>query len=264
MHSLLKEIIAEKRREISRLRRSGTSVGRGEPPSPMRDFEGGISRDRRIGLIAEIKFASPSAGTISDNSDPVLIGRIYEKSGAAALSLITDQGFFKGDIRELPRLKEEVSLPILRKDFLLDPVQVEESYLHGADAVLIIARLLGLSQLEEMLAACGDLGLAPLTEVHDRDDLEKALLCGARIIGINNRDLDTFSVSLRTTFDLVPFIPASCLVVSESGIVGPRDIRRLKEASVDAVLVGTSLMKSDDIAASARALVKAGGDHGEG
>lgn len=264
MHFRLMEIVAEKQREIARLKKAGMSVDWDNEPSPRRDFVGAISVPGRIGLIAEIKFASPSAGMIREKADPVLIGRIYEENGAVAISLLTDKPFFGGDISQLPRLKEALFLPLLRKDFLIDPIQVKESFLHGADAVLLIARLLSHRQLSDLLAACNEFGLAPLTEIHDRDDLEKAVACGARIIGINNRDLDTFKVDIKTTLDLAPMIPESCVVIGESGITTQQDIRLLKKTAVNAVLVGTSLMKSNNIAAKIRELVEAGKDYGKG
>jgi indole-3-glycerol phosphate synthase len=158
----------------------------------------------------------------------------------------------------MPRLKSAVSLPILRKDFIIDEIQVRESVLYGADAVLLIARILSRQQLKELLGICRKLGLAALTEVHDRDDLEKAIDCGAEIIGINNRDLDTFKVDLNTTIELVPRVADKYIIVSESGIRNGKDIQLLKRSGVQAVLVGTSIMKSDDLAEKTRELVDAG------
>ena len=217
----------------------------------------------RIGLIAEIKFASPSAGVIREKMDPCAIGRIYEDAGAAAVSLLTDNRFFGGDLDELPRLKKAVSLPILRKDFIIDEIQVRESLLYGADAILLIARILSREQLKELLVLCKELGLAPLTEVHDPHDLEKAIDCGAEIIGINNRNLDTFEVDLQTTLDLAPRVPEKCIIVSESGIFDKEDIRWLRRSGIQAVLVGTSIMKSKDMARKIKELVDAGSQIGE-
>ncbi len=260
MHHRLKEILADKQREIIRLKKEGMSVDRDHAPWLRRDFKGAVSVPGRIGLIAEIKFASPSAGMIRKDVSPVSIGQIYEESGAVAISYVTDKRFFGGDIRHLPHLKAALSVPLLRKDFLIDPIQVRESFLNGADAVLLIARLLSRPQLRDLLAACKAFGLAPLTEIHDREDLEKALACGAQIIGINNRDLDTFEVDIKTTFELVPLVPRTCVMISESGIGSQQDIRCLKKWSLNAALVGTSLMKSHDIGAKTRELVDAGGE----
>jgi len=158
----------------------------------------------------------------------------------------------------LPRLKGAISLPVLRKDFIIDEVQVKESFLYGADALLLIARILSVKKLLALLKMCRELGMAPLTEVHDRQDLDKALDCGAEIIGINNRDLDTFEVDLRTTFELAPLVPEGCITVSESGISSAGDIRLLKKCGVNAVLAGTSLMKSENIRLKTQELVLAG------
>jgi len=262
MHHLLAEIISEKKREVKLLRDRWRSIKEERKPLfPIRDFKGVISRPGQINLIAEIKFASPSAGVIRKGKDPIRIGRIYEEAGAVAISLLTDKRFFGGDANHLPRLKRAVSLPILRKDFIIDEIQVEESFLCGADAVLLIARILSLQQLRELLAICRELGLAPLTEVHDLQDLEKAVDCGAEIIGINNRDLDTLKVDLTTTIELAPRVAEKYIIVSESGIENGRDIQLLKRSGVQAVLVGTSIMRSDDLARKTRELVDA--SHGD-
>ncbi|MBW2345608.1 MAG: indole-3-glycerol phosphate synthase TrpC [Deltaproteobacteria bacterium] len=264
MNTRLAGILAQKQKEVERLKKRGLSIDRGNDALPIRDFKGAISKQGRINLIAEIKFASPSTGIIVRDKDPVQIARTYQKAGAGAISLLTDKRFFSGDMKNLPRIKGAISLPLLRKDFIIDPIQVEESVRHGADAVLLIARLLSRRQLSDLLAACREFGLAPLTEIHDREDLEKGVACGARIIGINNRDLDTFKVNIKTTLDLAPLVPESCVVVSESGITTGQDIRLLKKAAVDAVLVGTSLMKSSNISAKTRELVEAGRNYGKG
>ena len=257
MHSRLVDILAEKQREVARLKKSGIPV-KGDNGLSRTSFAGAISVPNRIGLIAEIKFASPSAGTIRKNGDPISIGRVYEGAGAAAVSLITDKRFFGGDLDQLPRLKKAISLPVLRKDFIIDVIQVRESLLFGADAILLIARILSHGQLKDLLAAAQEFGLDSLTEVHDRDDLEKAVECGAKIIGINNRNLNTFEVHIKTTIDLAPLVPEGCILVSESGIVNGGDIRSLWTHGVQAVLVGSSLMKSEDIGAKVEELVGAG------
>jgi indole-3-glycerol phosphate synthase len=225
---------------------------------PPRDFKAAISIPQKIGLIAEIKFASPSAGLIRKKADPIFIGRIYQDAGAAAISLLTDQRFFEGDLEQLPRLKKAVSLPILRKDFIIDEVQVREAFFYGADAILLIARILSRQQLAEYIALCRNLDMTPLTEVHSRDDLEKAVAGGAEIIGINNRDLDSFKVDINTTLKLAPLIPAHCVGISESGIAGEEDIIALKTTGIHAVLVGSSLMRSKDLALRTKEIVNAG------
>jgi indole-3-glycerol phosphate synthase len=254
VHPRLNEILAHKRREVESLRKKGLPDGGGMGLIPVRDFKKAISRPGRVGLIAEIKFASPSAGVILERTDSCSIGRIYEENGVAAISLLTDSRFFGGDLNDLPRLKEAVSVPVLRKDFILDEIQVRESFLFGADAILLIARILSKEELKELIATSKRLGLTPLTEIHDRNDLEKAVDVGAEVIGINNRDLDTFQVSLETTFGLAPLIPKGCIKVSESGISGKEEIELLRRNGIRAVLVGTSIMKSEEMTAKLREL----------
>jgi indole-3-glycerol phosphate synthase len=232
MHKRLAEILAEKKIEVARLKKALPTAINGNLP-PIRDFKAAISVPRQINLIAEIKFASPSAGRIRPTTDPISIGRIYEDAGAAAISLLTDKRFFQGDLNHLPRLKKAINLPILR-------------------------RILSQSQMAELITACRELGMVPLTEVHDRDDLEKAIDCGAEIIGINNRDLDSFIVDMNTTFKLAPLVPEGRVVISESGLAEKADIRSLKDTRVQAALVGSALMRSDDLAQKAAELVDAG------
>ena len=257
MHHQLVEILAEKQNEVSRLKRS-MPLNRDRERQPLRDFTAAISIPQKISLIAEIKFASPSAGLIREKVDPISIGRIYQDAGAAAISLLTDQRFFQGDLDQLPRLKKAISLPILRKDFIIDAVQVREALFYGADAVLLIARILSQQQLAEYIDLCRELGMAPLTEVHSRSDLEKALACGAEVIGINNRDLDSFKVDINTTIKLAPLVPPHCVRVSESGINEEEDIRALQTTGIHAVLVGSSLMRSKDPAKKTKEIVIAG------
>ncbi len=259
MHPRLNEILAHKRREVESLRKKGLPDGRRMGLAPIRDFKKAISRPDGIGLIAEIKFGSPSAGVIRERTDPCSLGRIYEESGVTAISLLTDSRFFGGDVEDLPRLKKAVSVSLLRKDFILDEIQVRESFLFGADAILLIARILSREELKELVAASEEFGLTPLTEIHDRDDLEKAVEGGATVIGINNRDLDTFEVSLQTTFDLAPLIPKGCIKVSESGISDNKEIGLLRSVGIEAVLVGTSIMKSEEMTAKLRELAAACG-----
>jgi indole-3-glycerol phosphate synthase len=262
MHHRLQEILDHKWTEVQDLKRRGLPDRKDDDLPPPRDFKKAIATPGRLRLIAEIKFASPSEGVIHDRMDPCAIGRVYEEAGAAAISLLTDTRFFGGRIKDLPRLKKAVSLPVLRKDFMIDPIQVKESLLHGADAILLIARILSKAQLNELLTLSLESGLAPLTEVHDPHDLEKAIDNGAEMIGINNRNLDTFEVSLQTTVDLASRIPGNCVIVSESGIAHPEDIRSLRKAGVHAFLIGTSLMKSDDMKGKISALLEAGSAEG--
>jgi len=259
MHSRLIEILTHKQKEIATLKNTGPWADTRHAPPPLRDFKGALQGHDGISVVAEIKFASPSAGPIREKTDFMSIGRIYEKTGAMAISFVTDKCFFGGDLEQLPALKSAVSLPILRKDFILEPCQVTESFFHGADAVLLIARILSNEQLQELLDITNALGMTALTEVHDAADIEKAMEAGADIIGINNRDLDSFQVDLATTLALAPLVPEDSVVVSESGISSAKDVRLLQNIGVDAVLVGTALMGSANIEAKTKELVEAGG-----
>jgi indole-3-glycerol phosphate synthase len=256
--SRLAEILSEKKKEVAALKKNDRLNWTTGAPLPIRNFKGALSISGETALIAEIKFASPSAGMIRERGDPCALGKWYEAAGARAISLVTDRRFFKGNPEDLPGLKKTVSLPILRKDFILDEIQVEESLLLGADALLLIARLLSGGKLRRLLDLCRDRGLAALTEIHSREDLSKALDGGAEIIGINNRDLGTFQVNLQSTLDLVPLIPEGKIIVSESGISTAGDIRLLKERGIRAALVGTALMRHPDPSFKLRELVLAG------
>jgi len=257
MHQRLTEILGHKKDEVARLKRT-ESFQWDKEPLPLRDFKAAISIPKKISLIAEIKFASPSAGFFREKADPIPIGRIYENAGAAAISLLTDKRFFQGDLKHLPRLKRAISLPILRKDFIIDEVQVREAFFYGADAILLIARILSQQQLTEYIDLCQELGMAPLTEIHSRDDLNKAVASGTEIIGINNRDLDSFNVDILTTIKLAPLVPKDCILVSESGISAKDDIRALQTTDIQAVLVGSALMRSKNPAKKTKELVIAG------
>ena len=259
MHSFLEKILDVKRREIEALKRRGlqaiSSMG---GQNGTRDFKTAISSKERVGLIAEIKFSSPSAGRIRPISDPAEIARMYEEMGAAAISVLTDKTFFSGDIRYLSKVKAAVSLPVLRKDFILDPCQIEESYIYNADAVLLIARLLSTQSLSLLLSACREYGISALTEIHDGNDLDKALQCGADVIGINNRNLDTFEVDLDTTRELAMAVPKDAVLVSESGFNDGGDIEAMKDTGIQSVLVGSAIMGSEDPASKTKELVDAG------
>jgi indole-3-glycerol phosphate synthase len=200
-------------------------------------------------IIAEIKKASPSAGLIRAEFDPVAIAEIYERHGAAAISVLTDSKFFQGELRFLTAVRQHVQVPLLRKDFVVDPYQLYEARWYGADAVLLIAAALDVPQLVDLAALSQELGLEPLVEVHTAAELEKALECSCRIIGVNNRDLHTFRTDVATTLDLLQQIPPDYLVVSESGLKDHATIARLAEHGVAAFLIGESLMRVADIGA---------------
>lgn len=213
-------------------------------PRP-RDFRAALAGDS-CAIIAEIKRSSPSAGRILKDFDPPEIARDFEKGGAAALSVLTEEHFFEGNLAYIEAAKHVSSLPVLRKDFIIDPYQVYETRVHGGDALLLIAGLLGREGLKELLSLARSLGLASLVEVNSREDLEIALSAGADIIGINNRNLDTFETDLGTSEILAPLVPEGTILVSESGIAGKDDIKRLQKVGIMAFLVGEFLSRSPD------------------
>jgi indole-3-glycerol phosphate synthase len=204
-------------------------------------------RGNFIRLIAEVKKASPSKGLLCPDFDPVVLGKSYERAGAAAISVLTDERFFQGSIEYLRRVKAETgNTPILLKDFIIDRYQLVEAKLYGADAVLLIVAALTWAELNSLIQEALALGLTPLVEVHNHEELHLALEANAEVIGINNRDLKTFSVNLDTTFKLLEHIPAGITVVSESGIHSHQDVRNLSQAGVHAVLVGESIVTAAD------------------
>jgi indole-3-glycerol phosphate synthase len=213
---------------------------------PVRDFEGAI-RDRGCAVIAEVKRSSPSKGRIQEDFDPVGIARSYENHGASAISILTERKFFEGNAAFVPQIRKAVGLPLLRKDFIVDTYQINETRVLGADALLLIARLLEVGELQDFIGLSSELGLAALVEVHDEADVENAVSSGARIVGINNRDLATFRTDLDVSIRLASRIPKGITLVSESGINSRGDIEKLTAAGIHAVLVGESLMREKDI-----------------
>ncbi len=201
-------------------------------------------QDNSFSLIAEIKRASPSRGSLAPALDARQQAQLYEKGGAAALSVLTEPDFFKGSMEDLTTAHKATGLPVLRKDFILEPYQLYEARAGGADAVLLIASLLLQDELKILLDECRHLGMDALVEVHEKEELDAALGAGARLIGINNRNLRDFSVNMETTFELMPFVPPDVIAVSESGIKGKDDAIRLKQAGVRAILVGEALVTS--------------------
>jgi indole-3-glycerol phosphate synthase len=235
---------------LEELRQSVTTL------PPTRGFRHALQlrQTRGTRIIAEIKKASPSAGLMRADFDPVAIATTYARHGAAAISVLTDQQFFQGDLSHLAAVRQAVSLPLLRKDFVVDPYQLYEARFYGADAVLLIAAALDVPELTDLAALSLELGLEPVVEVHTAAELEKALQCPCRIIGINNRDLHTFRTDVATTLALLPHIPDGYLVVSESGLRERATIARLETHGVTAFLIGESLIREPEIGAKLDAL----------
>jgi indole-3-glycerol phosphate synthase len=257
MPTILDRIIETKEREVAAAKVAVSEAElarRVADMPPTRDFRSAIRRFNQITLIAEVKKASPSAGVIRADFDPVAIARTYEAHGAAAISVLTDTEYFKGSLQYLTDVKAAVSLPVLRKDFVIDRYQLLEARTAGADAVLLIAECLPGDQLHTLQREATELGLHTLVELHDAEQLSRVLDCGAPVIGINNRDLRTFTTRLEHTLELLPKIPADRIVVSESGIKTHADLVRLGTAGARAVLVGESLMRAEDIGAALDAL----------
>jgi indole-3-glycerol phosphate synthase len=258
--NILDTIVEEKKKEIARLPngavapaelRTALDAGGGR-----RDFLAALRRPRAgsVALIAEVKKASPSAGLICPDFDPVRIARTYEAAGADCLSVLTDEKFFQGSLEYLTRIRAAVKLPLLRKDFIIDERQISEAVRWGADAILLIVTILTDAQLRHLHSLAVEAGLAALVEVHDEQELERALAIGAKLIGVNNRDLKTFKVDLATTERLASILKAHStvpvqapLLVAESGIHRRADVERLHHCGARAILVGETLMKSADV-----------------
>lgn len=242
---ILTEILEDKEREVRDLRRRGEPLllRQLEEAPAVRSFRGALEGGAEVSVIAEFKRRSPSAGELAGDADPVRVGEAYREGGAAALSVLTDGPHFGGGLEDLRAAREASGLPVLRKDFLIDPLQVVEARGAGADAVLLIARALSRARLAELLEATRELGMDALVEVHDAGELEEALDAGAGVIGVNARDLSTFEVDLRRCEELVSRVPSERVAVAESGIGGSGDVARMGRAGADAVLVGSLLMR---------------------
>jgi indole-3-glycerol phosphate synthase len=254
---MLDKIIAQKRQEIEQRKKTATLTYLQERiarQKPSLDIALNL-KGHHIRLIAEVKQASPSRGMLIPNLNPIELAQTYAEGGAAAISVLTEENHFMGSIEHLAAIREVVGLPLLRKDFIFDPYQVYESRAYGADALLLIVAVLNQEQLKELVSLSHSLGLRCLVEVHNEDEVERAVLSKAEIIGINNRDLDTFSVDINMTRRLRPLIPQERIVVSESGIKSKRDIEKLGKWGVDAVLVGEALVTASDIPAKMKELI---------
>lgn len=253
----LQQILDVKRSEIAKLLpRAEHLRAAALQRNDFRPFAGAIDRGPDVlGLIAEVKKASPSAGVIAQNFDPVAVAQAYEAAGAHAVSVLTDEQFFQGSLASLTRIREAVGLPVLRKDFILHEAQIHEAAVAGADAILLIVAALEQDRLEALHREAELCQLDALVEVHTADELERALEIGARIIGINNRNLSTFEVDLKTTEELSEEVPEGVLLVSESGLKTGDDARRVLACGCNAILVGESLMRTGDVATQVGALL---------
>jgi indole-3-glycerol phosphate synthase len=276
MPTILDKIVAAKREEIARAksdRPESTLRRRLADAPPARDFLAALSGDVKgdspifaetkigtvpIRLIAEVKKASPSKGVIRADFDPVAIAQTYQRHGASCISVLTDEPFFQGSLEYLRQVRAAVGLPVLRKDFIIDPYQVIEARVAGADAVLLIAECLDDALLARLHDAIVDLGMTPLVELYEPANLPRVLQIGARLVGVNNRDLHTFEVDLEHTLRLRRQIPADRIVVGESGIRTRQDVERLEAAGVQAMLVGESLLARPDVGAAVDELLGTG------
>jgi indole-3-glycerol phosphate synthase len=262
MSDILNKIVAVKRDEIAAAKKSRdlASVRReAESRRDVRDFvqslRGRISRDQAA-VIAEVKKASPSKGVLRENFVPAEIAASYERHGAACLSVLTDVQFFQGSVAYLQQARDACALPVLRKDFMVDAYQVFEARAMGADCILLIAACLDDALMADLEAQALALGMAVLVEVHDGAELDRALRLKTPLVGINNRNLRTFEVSLSVTLGLLPNVPGDRLLVTESGILAPEDVRRMRDANVHAFLVGEAFMRAPDPGVALEALFK--------
>jgi len=254
---MLDKIIAQKREEVEQRKKGAPTTYLQERivrQKPALDFALALTGDH-IRLIGEVKQASPSRGVLSPNFNPTELARAYAEGGAAAISVLTEANYFMGSNEHLAAVREVVALPLLRKDFIFDPYQVYESRAYGADALLLITAILGQGQLKDLVSLSHSLGLKCLVEVHNGDEVERAVLSEAEIIGINNRDLNTFAVDINTTRRLRPLVPKEKIIVSESGIKSQNDMEKLAKWGVHAVLVGEALVAADNIRAKMKELL---------
>ncbi len=254
---ILARIVARKREELA----AAPPASEWERQASLRaggrrDFRAALA-GRTPAIIAEVKKASPSKGILVESFEPAHIAAAYERGGAAAVSVLTDAPFFQGSLDHLEQARAAIQLPVLRKDFTIHEAHIVEAAAHGADAILLIAAILSERQLRDFREAAGNFGMAALVEVHNREELDRAIGAGSEIVGVNNRDLNTFEVTLETSLRLAEHMPAGALRVSESGIRDAADIARLRAAGYTAFLVGEHLMKSGDPAASLARLVPA-------
>ena len=248
--TILEDIVSTKQRELSAAQEEipeSQLLAALDSAPPVRDFFATLSVDGAIRLIAEVKKASPSAGVIREDFDPVAIAKTYSAHGAACISCLTDQHYFQGSLDYLRAIRQVVDIPILRKDFIISTYQLLEARAAGADAVLLIAECLDDCNLRKLHNEVVELGMTPLVEFYDPENLPRVLDAGATLVGVNNRNLHTFEVDLEHTLRMKEKIPSNCVVVGESGIRTSKDVQKLEAAGIDAILVGESLMRQPDI-----------------
>lgn len=258
MSEILAKIVQSKKQEVEaaiRARPLRDLMKKADDAAPARDFLEPLSESDSISLIAEVKKASPSKGVIREDFHPVEIAKCYAGAGASCISVLTDQEYFQGSLDYLTAIRSEVEIPLLRKDFIIHPYQVFESRAAGADAVLLIAECLSRQELRGLNQLASDLGMTALIELYDRRNLENVLNTGTKLIGINNRDLNTFKVDLEHTIRLRSEIPQDKCVVGESGIYTREDALKLQQNGVHAMLVGESLMRQQDLEHAVRSLL---------
>ncbi len=254
---ILAAVVQHKQQEVAELHARAAVLEQEayERKSHPRPFAAAL-RGSQPAIIAEIKKASPSRGVLQPNFHPAFLAHAYEQGGAACLSVLTDKEYFQGSLHDLEAARAAVAIPVLRKDFIIDRVQIFEAAAHAADAILLIAAVLNLPELQSFRELANSLGLASLVEVHTQEELQKAADSGAEIIGVNNRDLETFETSLDTSLRLSYLMPASAIRVSESGIYSRADIDLLRGAGFQAFLIGEALMRSEDPAVALKELVR--------
>src|SRR5713226_2714260 len=255
--TVLERILEARRAEVDHRKRvlPETALKYGvKAATPVREFSTAISKPG-INILAELKPASPSRGVLRDPFDPAALARSLESAGASALSVLTEGEFFRGSLKNLRDARKSIQLPVLRKDFIFDPWQVWETRANDADSFLLIVAVLGDALLRDLIALGREMGMEPLIEVHTGEELDRALAAGARILGVNNRDLKTLTVRIETSFELIARIPDDCIAVSESGLRTHDDLGKLRAAGFDAFLIGEHLMLSPDPGAALRALL---------
>ncbi len=258
MANVLAEICENKRSEIEAAKSRCSEhdlLAQVKDAPPVRNFLSALEAAPRMALIAEVKKASPSAGDIRADVDPVAVGKIYDAAGASCISCLTDEKYFQGRLEYLTAIRAEVSIPVLRKDFILDRYQVLEARAAGADAILLIAECLNDCQLRELYFYASELGMESLIEIYEPENLDRVLKLEPGLMGINNRNLKTMVTDLGHSMRLAAQVPQSCLLISESGIRSRADVDQLKEHGVRGILVGETLMRQNDIAAKVRELV---------